>query len=482
MTNAFQKKAVSGSLACVLAATFLQAAFFAPAGADELRSSISPISQSEPATDKGSWRLRISPPISAVPGSLAESMHPGEAEDGSLADHIYRALLESDELRSTYHEYRASLASKNEALFSLAPTLSFELDSGRTSSIDLAGNRVTNDYGTASLNLNWPVFASGTRLANIQAARFAAAATRYQALNTERKIIADALLIYLELLASSRQVAALEQSRAGLREVLAGTRKQFAAGFASRTDVAQIENELAEIGILLEQARNEVDDQRLRWKSTTSKAAPNKLDWPNLDRLLPATREEVVAKALADNPTVASADFGAKSDFYRSKAEMAGFLPRVEIYGRAERNFETVREQDDENDYRLGARLTVPLVNLAAMSRYKRYKELAFVSRYRAADTKRAIKREVEAAWLGIQSLEKQETLIRERIKTGRQIREGFIKEFKAGLRPVSDYLRQEVELARLEQDLIRNRVSKTSTTWQILLQFDQVSLATLIK
>ena len=74
MMSAFEKKVTLENLVCVLAATVLHAFCFMPASAEELRASISPPGLGETTTVDRNWSLRVSEPISVVPGSLAESL------------------------------------------------------------------------------------------------------------------------------------------------------------------------------------------------------------------------------------------------------------------------------------------------------------------------------------------------------------------------------------------------------------------------
>jgi outer membrane protein TolC len=266
-----------------------------------------------------------------------------------------------------------------------------------------------------------------------------------------------------------------------LQKVLAGTQKRFQAGFASKTDIAEIRNEILTVNRELERLKLLETEQRLRWRSDTGNRAAKKLSWPNVKKLVPSSAQATVRKAVSDNPVINISNSEAASEQYRAKAGMAEFLPRVDLYGRVSREHaEPSSTRENDYEYSIGARLTVPLIDVASTARYRRSKERALASRYRAQDTERQIRRDVELAWNSLQSSRRQETLIKQQISTSRQIKAGLIREYEAGLRPVSDYLLHEVELAKLRQELVANRINTVTLAWQIALQFGSVSLAEL--
>lgn len=450
--------------------------------ATDIRPSISLDSIEQSASLAEVWALR-----GAAQGTAGEflaeaaNMPEKEASNFELRGFLGRSLQESHALQATIHDFNAAVRDHQAATAALLPVVSFEYDQGRTNTPSSLRRYNQEENQTSSLNLEWPVFRSGGTIAGIAASAFAAEAARFRVISAERQQVLESLGVYLQLLGASKQIEYLSKSRASLQKVLAGTQKRFQAGFASKTDIAEIRNEILTVTRELERLKLLETEQRLRWRSDTGSRAAKKLSWPNVKRLVPSTAQATVRKAVSNNPVINISNSEALSEQYRAKAGMAEFLPRVDLYGRVSREHaEPSRTRENDYEYSIGARLTVPLIDVASTARYRRSKERALASRYRAQDTERQIRRDVELAWNNLQSSRRQETLIKQQISTSRQIKAGLIREYEAGLRPVSDYLLHEVELAKLRQELVANRINTVTLAWQIALQFGSVSLAEL--
>ena len=93
-----------------------------------------------------------------------------------------------------------------------------------------------------------------------------------------------------------------------LRKQLEATRDRFRVGEVTRTDVAQAESSLAQATAQRITAEGNLETSRANYTRQVGHP-PGRLVMPRERPALPATREEALALAAADNPAVIAASF-----------------------------------------------------------------------------------------------------------------------------------------------------------------------------
>lgn len=391
------------------------------------------------------------------------------------------SLRNSDMLRGSLHDSKAAVEAKKAAVFALFPTINFEARKSRSVEISTFGTSLIDRTTiTTSINGNWNIFSSGAGIASVRAANFTALSADMQYLSNERRVVVEAVGVYLQLLASQKLKASLHGAMSRMEKILRATRARYKAGFASRTNVAQVENEIADIELQLSQATTNLNQSHVKWTALTGKKASNQLFLPYIGQLLPASKAATIEKALRSNPVILGAQLSAQAAQQQVTIASARFLPNVSLYGNIDFGSSGVYSSTQENEWSVGAKLTVPLVNLAATSQYRQARETAHASKYRARDQKRMVKKEVETNWVRLNSFKRRSVILHNKIDAQYIILEGVGKEVNAGLRPLGDQLREETKFAQSQIDLIQNDLSKIATAFQIAIHFDDFTLASI--
>ena len=222
-------------------------------------------------------------------------------------------------------------------------------------------------YLNAGIDLSVPVYSGGGVKNSIRAAKQRVEAGRADLKATESGVFARVVAAYMDVIRDSAVVQLNKQNVDTLGVNLQATRDRFEIGDLTRTDVAQSDSRLALAQSDYLTAQSNLIGSRERYIQLVGKAPVNLQPPPQLPGL-PASPEDAVDVALANNPDLIAAR--ERSEASRYDIEVAGStrLPRVELFtsGGYTDYFGTlggyaVGVDQSETTAQAGARLTVPI-------------------------------------------------------------------------------------------------------------------------
>ncbi|MFZ8959916.1 MAG: TolC family protein, partial [Paracoccaceae bacterium] len=162
----------------------------------------------------------------------------GQVSAQGLQAAMEAAYENSDLLEQNRYLARVSDEGIAQRVAALRPTLNMVAQRART---DAAGSLTETIALTADLVL----FASGSRSAQIAAARASAEATQAQLLGLEGQVLLDAVTAYMNVWRDVQVVNVRQSNLRVVEEQLRAARDRFDLGEATRTDVAQAEAQMA---------------------------------------------------------------------------------------------------------------------------------------------------------------------------------------------------------------------------------------------
>jgi len=339
--------------------------------------------------DRHQWELRSG--TSDILGqSLVSEVNPQFPGGSGLRGFIENSMERSDALRSTLYSTNASRQAVKTANFNLLPTISLigELsrDTSRTSVTGLTGSM---DREQASVEAQWVVYSGGANWARIRQSRHTAEAAEWNYLAAERQIFLTNSGVYLEAVSAQKLVHAISKTIRRLKRIRYSTKLQYEAGFASRTDIAQIDAEIASVSTQLEQARATLEQQRIFYRDLVGRDAPRKLVDPKVSHLIPKSRQIAIERALHSNHTINAANSSHYAAIENSKVARGELLPTVTLFATGNTRDNTVVNTDRDYDWSAGVRVNVPLLNLSSHSRYHEARANAIAADFQARDTQR---------------------------------------------------------------------------------------------
>jgi len=420
---------------------------------------------------------------STLRSSLRHDLQHTGGENG-LRKSIDATIRSSDKLRAGLHDSNAAHYRLKAARASLLPTItaSTSFENARDRDEFLTSRSSTDGRRhTASVNVSMPLFSSGRIYYGIKSAKHAALAKDYEYLALEKQTAYEGVAVYLDIYLASRRERAFRRNAQALARVLTGVEKQYEAGFASKTDVAIAAAELAQMRERVVSERAKRLEAESDFANRTGLSAPIVKGVPKIRHLVPRSLKAALDSGLSDNANILAAENNAQADLYNSKSVRGQHLPQVTLDGGYNRTRYLDFDREPENDWQVGVRLTVPLVDFKAAPRILESREQALSSRYRARDVRRATERSIRSNWITYTSNRKIAGIARRRVNSLKQAAIGVRKEFEAGLRPLSDVLRAQMDLTEARIRLTEYEVSYVSAGYLIAITGSTFHLASLV-
>ena len=240
--------------------------------------------------------VRIKKSFQMLGASLAMSLSvigAGQVSAQGLQAAMEAAYENSDLLEQNRYLVRVSDEGIAQLVAALRPTLNMVAQRART---DAAGSLTETIALTADLVL----FASGSRSAQIAAARASAEATQAQLLGLEGQVLLDAVTAYMNVWRDVQVVNVRQSNLRVVEEQLRAARDRFDLGEATRTDVAQAEAQMGAARSTLAAAQGTLSISRELYQLAVG-VAPEALGAPGARPELPASAEaaEMIARSSA---------------------------------------------------------------------------------------------------------------------------------------------------------------------------------------
>jgi adhesin transport system outer membrane protein len=171
-----------------------------------------------------------------------------------------------------------------------------------------------------------------------QAARVDAAAARTH--ERSELIALDASEAYIDVVRYTRLIALAEENVKAHRSILGNVQQRFQGGRAGQGDLEQTVERVEAAEVTLTEFRRSLEDARAKFRKAIG-IEPYNLRGPGRLRGLPPTKDQVLAVALTDNPTIKAAQSdtdAARQAFHQSAGR---FMPTVVLEARASQGHDT---------------------------------------------------------------------------------------------------------------------------------------------
>ncbi|QKR99842.1 TolC family outer membrane protein [Sphingomonas sp. CL5.1] len=298
----------------------------------------------------------------------------------------------------------------------------------------------------AQLTIEQPLYTGGRVSAGIAQARAGSKAARAGETMTRSQIVVATVQAYGEVLTTHRMVALYEQMVAQMEEIQRQARLRFKAGESPNTDVAQAAARLAEAQAALEGARSFAVSAQARFANLTG-LTPQDLQPIPASPALPATLDEALDSARANNPALAQAEAALDAARAGARGARAERLPTIGAFAEGA----TVRDQFFP-DYRsdaatFGVRARWQLFSGGRVSaRITESDSAVKAADARVRVARAAVDEQTISAFQGVRSASLVETAATQQALAAAQARDSIRHEVRVGMRPQLDLLDAERE------------------------------------
>ncbi len=403
-------------------------------------------------------RLMLTVAVVSMTGGFSPAIMYAHAE--SLQDSMIAAYRNNPTLEAERAALRATDENVNQALSGWRPSVS------ASGSVSRTNNKQTSNFGgvpnttddtftprSGQITLTQPLFRGFQTQNSTRQADQLVDAGRAQLLNTEQTVLLDAVAAYMNVL---RDVAVLELRRNNvqvLQRQLEASDDRFRVGEITRTDVAQSRARLSLAVSARISAEGVLQTSRAAYAKVVGDM-PGSLETPPPLPPLPATDQEAVTTALAQNPVIQAAKASERAAHYAAKVQEGGLLPRVDLKAQYSKAYDTSVFTSNSEQTQISAELTIPLYQAGAQSsRIRQALQVNQQRRLQILESERQVREAVKNAWAGLREARGRIVSTRDQVNANEIALEGVRQEANVGSRTTLDVL-------DAEQELLDSRVS----------------------
>ena len=347
-----------------------------------------------------------------------------------------------------------------QALSGWRPTISFSSEIGRQRQLYDPNTASLRDQTltpfTNSLSLSQPVYRGGRTVAGTQSAEALVQAGRATLAVTEQQVFLQVVTAYADVI---RDQAVLELNRNNeqvLRRTLEATQDRFRVGEITRTDVAQAEARLSRATSDRISAEGALATSRAAFERAVGEV-PRQLVQPSKFPQQPASRDDVLRVAMAENPELMAAVWREESSRYDIRAASGALLPSVSLNASAVRAEESSSRDVVSESAKITAQVTVPLYESGSVySQVRQRRQVNSQRKLQIDEVRRLVQQTAAQSWENLTTARANIVSRRAQIEASRVALEGVIQEAQVGARTTLDVLDSEQEFLDSRVALVR--------------------------
>ncbi|MBI1204117.1 MAG: TolC family outer membrane protein [Rhodopseudomonas sp.] len=285
---------------------------------------------------------------------------------------------------------------------------------------------------------------------------------------TEQAVLLNAVTAYLNLLRDSAILDLLRRNREVLEEQLRQTRVRMQSGNVTATDVSQAEARLNVARTQVFSAEANYAGSRALYREVIGLDANKLAPASTIDRFAPTTLNNAIARALADHPTVAAAQYTVDAAALQTKIAEGALYPTVNLVGTAQKNYETSLNQLESFSASVGGQMTMPLYQGGAeYSLIRQAKETQGQKQIELSVARDRARTGVMQAWAQVEAAKLSLGSTRAQVKSAEAALNGVREEARLGQRTTLDVLNAQQELVNARIAVVsaeRDRVVNSYT------------------
>ncbi len=336
------------------------------------------------------------------------------------------------------------------------------------SGAQFTGGTTLRTSQSASIGVSQPLFKGFKTQAATAAAKANVEAQRASLKSSEQQVLLAAATAYFDVLRDTAVVELRTNNVQVLTRQLEATQDRFRVGEITRTDVAQAEARLSASVSARILAEGNLQQSRAAYVSAIGKP-PENLVTPDPLGSLPSSRDEAIAAASEENPSLVAALFTAEAAQEGIKSARGDLLPTVSLEGQLSKGWDTIADQSVTEGASARAVLTVPLYQGGVVyARLRQAKHTAGQRRLESDQARLDARESATSTWEIYQSSRASIASIETQIVASEIALEGVQREAEVGARTVLDVLDAEQELLDARVNLVTAQRDQLVATLQL--------------
>jgi outer membrane protein len=278
-------------------------------------------------------------------GAMLAVLAPRIAGAETLPDALVRAYQGNPQLNAERAKLRSTDEGVPQALSGYRPQVTVGLSAGlislRNMLPDGSSQSAQLKPQVAGITLNQTLF-NGYKTGNtVRQAEAQIRSGRESLRAVEQSVLLDGATAYMGVLSNQSLVEAQRLNVTFLRETLETTRTRLRVGDVPPTDVAQAEARYARATADLNAAEVALAISQATYAQVIGVAPGHLVTAEPADRLLPRTRDEAIALARRENPTIVGATYDVDAAQFAVSIAESALYPTLGVQGNVSRNVQT---------------------------------------------------------------------------------------------------------------------------------------------
>jgi len=379
----------------------------------------------------------------------------------SIEEALAAAYLNNPTLQAQRAELRAADENVPMALSGWRPTVSVTGEAGFADyRREIEGNR-TGDASTrpvsVGVNLSQPLFRGFRTEAGVERAEMTVLSGRASLRAVEQDVLLDTAVAYLNVVRDDAVVDLNRNNEDVLGRQLQAARDRFQVGEITRTDVAQAEARLSGAKSDTASSVATLESSLANYLRMVGTKA-GILVQPEAVSDLPATRDESIERALANNPSIIAADYTWRAAQEEIRNQRGRLLPTVSLDGTFSQGWDqSYVEDSDTRVFSASINVSIPIYQGGEVyASLRQAKHTAGRRRLQYDEVRDQVREQAESAWEKLSATESRIVSLRDQIDAAQIALEGVQREAQVGARTVLDVLDAEQELLNARVNMVR--------------------------
>ncbi len=402
------------------------------------------------------------------------------ASADTLQEALSLAYQGNPNLLAARAQLRATDEAVPQALSGWRPTLSVsgEVNNNHTDNITYAGvgpaqvvtDALSNRFQQgATAQFTQPIFRGFKTWAGTSQAKNQVYAQRARLAATEANVLLLAATAYFDVVQNQAVLDLNINNVQVLQRQLEATQDRFRVGELTRTDVAQAEAGLAGAKAQQVQSEGALQQSRSAYDNVVGKD-PENLSMPALPPTIPASFDDVITMAIANNPNFIAADFTAKAADDNITVTRGNLLPSINVIGQYSKAWNTLADKSKQDVVIAEAQVVVPIYQSGSEYSFLRQAKQVAGQQHFVADQARLDARNTATqAWENYQATTASIESFKTQINANEIALEGTQRESEVGSKTVLDVLNAEQLLLTSRVSLVRAQHDQFVAAYQLL-------------
>jgi outer membrane protein len=416
------------------------------------------------------------------------ALAPCAARAESLPEALVRAYQDNPQLNAERAKLRGTDEGVPQALAGYRPQVTVGLSAGLIAVRNLLPDSTMQSAllkpFSAAITVNQTLFNGFKTSSSVRQAEAQVRSGRESLRAVEEGVLLDGATAYMSVLSNQSLVEALRLSVTFLQQTLETTRTRLRVGDVPPTDVAQAEARLARATADLNNAEVALAVSQATYTQVIGMRPGHLVTAEPADKLVPRTREEALAIARRENPTIVGATYDLDVAQFAVSIAESGLYPTLGVQGTISRSVETdvtISTLRTDQASVVGT-LNVPLYDGGvAASQVRQAKEGLAQARTQLDRVRRQTETATIAAWVTHEGAKISLMAAQAEVRAATVALEGVQKEAQAGKRTTLEVLNSQQDLTLARARLIaaqQDRVVASYTLLSAIGRLNRVHLA----